>query len=167
MSWCCPYRWEHWDSEVSDPVTLPAAAESEWGSQGKHYGARQLMPTVGAGGVWRIQEEAHSAGWGRGVALGPKRISFLVPWDNACSPQPSSLESRIQNFVSWVEHRKLLCWTIFTYTNWNFTGFNLKFLSFENSVPLKWDLSLGQCLVTGCRSVTPLGTAHGNSPSSP
>ena len=61
------------------------------------------MPTVGAGGVWRIQEEALSAGWGRGVALGPKRISFLVPWDNACSPQPSSLESRIQNFVSLVK----------------------------------------------------------------
>lgn len=126
-----------------------------------------LWGQTGNANSWSRRSVAHTGrgpqrgvGW---VALGPKRISFLVPWDNACSPQPCSSESRTQNFVSWVEHTILLCWTIFTCTNWNFTGFNLKFLSFEKSTQLEWVLSLGQYLVTGCGSVTPLGTAHGNS----
>ena len=59
-------------------MTLPAVAESERGSQGKRYGARQVMPTVGAGGVWRIQEEAHSAGWG-GLHLVQKESASWCP----------------------------------------------------------------------------------------
>lgn len=66
--------------EVSDQVTLPAVTESEWGSQGKCYGARWVVQTDGAevfGSRTRRDPEQRREGGGHGGGAQSKENQLL------------------------------------------------------------------------------------------
>lgn len=95
----------------------------------------------------------------RGAALSPKRTSFLVPCDNACSPHPCSSESGIQNFVCYVEHIKLLMFNYFYLHKRKFHRILLKIPQFLKHYAAQKRLISGTALGHRLLSVTSPGTS--------